>query len=46
MDRKQKISYIYITPRVNTGGIITVYVNNKDYNGAFKITILSDLTTI
>ncbi len=43
MDQKQKITHIYITPRVKTGGIITVHVNNKDYDGAIKIPILSDI---
>ncbi len=43
MDQKQKIAYIYITLRVKTGGVITLHVNNKDYDGAIKIIILSDL---
>ncbi len=43
VDYKQKIAYICITPRVKTGGTVTVYINNKDYNGAIKIIILSDL---
>ncbi len=43
MDQKEKIAYIYITPRVKTGGTITIDVHNQNYDGAIKIVILSDI---